>query len=148
MAGGSTSTRSSGSPRTPLRSAWRCWARAPPRIAPGPEWRHALRMAAFVLTSGVGRDGDAAAICQRILTIVSGSRWDEPDLGPANAARADNLYSEGARGQGIALWAVSWEQPVQLGRRPDDAPLRLTSAFASFDPEAPAEDYDEIPAPR
>ena len=109
----------------------------------GPQWRHP----AFVLASGLGRDAAAAAICQRILAIVSGSRWDDPDLGPASGARADNLYSEGARSQGIALWAVSWEQPVQLSRSRTSDQLRLTSVHASFDPNAAAADFDEIPVP-
>lgn len=97
-----------------------------PRAA-GPQRRFVARIAAFVVTRdapALDRAAAAAALVQRIALLAEGARWGEADLGPAEGVEASNLYGAGARGDGVALWAVQWRQPLALEAAPT-APLGL-----------------------
>ena len=57
-------------------------------------------------------------------------RWGLSGVGPAERIRAQNLYSGPIDKQGIALWAVSWQQK-----------LLLSTAMDQFCPPLPSQLY-------
>jgi hypothetical protein len=74
-----------------------------------------LSMAAYVVTRdglGAPRDLAAANICQSLLTLIPGKRWNEPALGAAQDVHMHTLVSSGAKDITSSLWAVTWAQPV------------------------------------
>ena len=98
--------------------------------ASGPTWEYDLRLAAFVVVTdrpGLPRQEAAIAITQRLVTLIGGARWGQP-VGQARRVVAENLYGSGLRDQGVALWAVSWQQRAMLYPTPataDPLPARL-----------------------
>jgi len=105
----------------------------------GPAMRREAQLAAFIVTRdapALPRDRAAAAIAQALLALAEGARWGSPDLGQARSVAAENLYSAGARGQGVSLWAVSWAQPLMLEAAP--APGVPVDLYVSQAPETGA----------
>lgn len=77
------------------------------------EVRCRCQFGAFVVTTDrpkVPRDSAALVIVTRLLMAVPGNLWGLDISAPENVA-ADNLYPAGDD-QALALWAVTWEQPV------------------------------------
>ncbi|MEO0681033.1 MAG: hypothetical protein AAF192_11530 [Pseudomonadota bacterium] len=104
-----------------------------------------LRMAAFVIVSGDApkkQDFVALTLVQSIVSLVQDYGFGDVDLGPARLGAVENLY-DGAGRTASALWGIAWSHPVQLSRRADDA-RQLLQILGSFDPEAPAEDFEII----
>ncbi|MEM1344859.1 MAG: hypothetical protein AAGI34_09805 [Pseudomonadota bacterium] len=90
----------------------------------GPAYHHPLRFAAYVITAdrgGLDRDDAALAIVERLIGLIHGNAWGSDCLGEPMKVSADNLYSAGARGQGVAMWGVAWDQEIQIGARPVSA---------------------------
>lgn len=120
----------------------------PGREMSGPSIQREARLAAFVVTRdapGLPRDRAAAAIAQRLLTLIANNRWSLADLGQAREAEAENLYSKGARGQGVSLWAVSWLQPLALEAAPAaGTPVALYVSQAPEIGAAHEDDYELI----
>jgi len=107
-------------------------------------WRE-IDLAAFVVTRPAPQlaAADAAlAIVQRLLEFVPGRRWAETCLGQARAVAARNLYSGGARDSGVALWAVTWSQPVQLETPAPGEPLP-SSIYAGLAPDIGPDHVDD-----
>ncbi|UWQ00851.1 hypothetical protein K3X44_10025 [Aliiroseovarius crassostreae] len=76
-----------------------------------------LKMAAYVVTKdGLGkpRDVRAANICQRLLQLIPGKDWGEAALGEAREIAVQPLISGKTKDSGVALWAVSWLQPISF----------------------------------
>lgn len=78
-----------------------------------------LRMAAFVLV-GAGRDASgnrvdkdhaALTLVDGVISVLDSEAWE---LAPPEGVEADNLYSASGKVT-VALWAVTWDQPVELG---------------------------------
>lgn len=87
----------------------------------GPHWHYNLRMAAFVVTKDaldLRRDAAAAVICQALLQRISGSDWGIAGVGPARDVADQSLSGASVKTKGVALWAVSWVQPVVLEALP------------------------------
>lgn len=79
-----------------------------------------VRFAAFVLTTdkpSLPRDVAALAMVGALIAALPGQRWGRPGVHPVDAAKvaADNLYSSGVDGTGLALWAVTWSQRIRMG---------------------------------
>lgn len=69
---------------------------------------------AFVVTIDkpkVSRDSSALVITTRLLMLIPGNLWGLEISAPENID-AVNLYSGNLNEKGVALWAVTWEQPV------------------------------------
>lgn len=88
-------------------------------VVPAPAGRQAvLHMAAFVLVSAgrgahgerIDRDAAALKFVDGVLAVLDGEAWT---LEPPQSIEADNLCSAGKLA--VALWAVTWNQPVLLG---------------------------------
>lgn len=65
--------------------------------------------------------GDQALILANELTnivplggTIIGPRWGTQDFGPAENVAAGNLHHEAIDKAGLALWSVTWRQPVEL----------------------------------
>lgn len=92
----------------------------------------------MVLTSdkkGLTKDVSSMDVVHSMLNILCRqplSDWGLPDLGPPNDVKAANCYTKDIDAEGIALWAVSWCQDVEL------------SPFAPL--VSPADDLDAIHA--
>ena len=75
------------------------------------------RWAAYVITRGdhiEKRDAQAVAIVETVLATVPGNDWGETDTHNPKSIRADNLYNSALDKVGIALWAVTWDQRLDL----------------------------------
>lgn len=82
------------------------------RVAAEVQW------GAFVIVRGTsitGRDEAALAVVNSLLKVVPGNRWDT-DLAnsPPIGIRGDNLYSSELDSKGLAMWAVTWMQKVDI----------------------------------
>ena len=77
-----------------------------------------LQLAAFVLTRDhkrLEREAAALAIVERLALLIPYQRWNySKALIPTNL-QVDNLFSGPIDKQGVALWAVSWQQILRLG---------------------------------
>lgn len=112
---------------------------------PGTEQSDAeLQLAAFVVTRsspGLDRGPAARALMEALLIHVPRTRWGLTGVSSGRDVRAQNFYAGEIDRQGVALWAVSWRQPVRLGDSifDDDGtlPSRLYVAFEG-------EDYEEL----
>jgi hypothetical protein len=90
----------------------------------GPHYHHLVQIAAYIVTAdapALPRDRAALAIVERIVSLVHGRTWGNAAFGEPEGVAADNLFSQGTRKQGVALWAVAWRQPVGLGPVPAHA---------------------------
>lgn len=59
------------------------------------------------------RDEIALALAQRVLDLVRGNDWDVDAQRPTRL-RADNLFNTTVDKQGVALWAVSFQQKLNV----------------------------------
>ncbi|MDH5185173.1 MAG: DUF1834 family protein [Gammaproteobacteria bacterium] len=78
-----------------------------------------ISWAAYVITRDeptVKRDESALAIVHALIAHIPGNRWelDDAETRPV-AIRAQNLYSASIDKQGIAMWAITWRQQMNLG---------------------------------
>lgn len=77
-----------------------------------------IRMAAFVVTGDrrqLPKDESALAIVESLLVFIPGQRWGLKGAMDARGVKADNLFSGKVERQGVAMWAVTWEQSLRLG---------------------------------
>ena len=77
-----------------------------------------VRLAAFVITGdrrGLPKDSAALNIVEALLTLIPGQSWGVPGTTIAKNIKADNLYSGQVDRQGVAIWALTWEQTTRIG---------------------------------
>lgn len=87
------------------------------------------------------RDTIVLGVVHQLLMLISRQKWttDVPGgtktHGAKNAARvqAANLYSRQADAEGIALWAVTWEQDAFLEPLTDDVLVDFNTFIARYD---------------
>ena len=97
-----------------------------------------VRLAAFVVARDAGnvKKGDAAlAIVDGLVALVAGNDWGLSTAGPAKDVRAENLYSTSIGKQGVALWAVTWVQPAEMGTLAAEDGTVPTNIYASMAPD-------------
>ena len=72
----------------------------------------------FIITKDVGvtkRDALALALVEACFTTIRpGQTWGSSDTHAAEKLKASNLFSTKIDGMGIALWAVTWRQKLDL----------------------------------
>lgn len=76
---------------------------------------HGLSFSAYILTSeriGSARVAQAAELAAGLLAIVPDNDWALDNVGEAEDVRFHVLDTTEIRNQGIALWAVTWLQPI------------------------------------
>ena len=133
------------------------WLEARPAVErTGPQPSFDLGLAAYVITKdrmGVDRETAAAAIAARIMALVPTRTWGRREAGEATGVRLQSLVSAALREKGIALWAVTWTQPLvleiegDLGAMPREvyAPVDPTEDDASIAGGQPSELVSEVP---
>jgi hypothetical protein len=103
-----------------------------------------ISWAAFVVTrdkAGVLRDIAALNLVNALALIVPGNTWGlEAAIGTPDGVRSDNLFSATVDKAGVAMWAISWRQRMQLGQAITDAELATLDLFETFDARYPVED--------
>lgn len=83
----------------------------------GPHFGYRLAMAAYVVTrdvAGLHRDAACGAIVQAILGLLPDANWGQVGVGPAEDVQDRSLATRAVKQSGVALWAVTWVQPVTL----------------------------------
>lgn len=120
-----------------------------PRPLAGPHWHYHLRMAAFVVTKDaldLKRDLAAGAICQALLQRIPGATWGLPDCGEARDVADQSLSGSALKAKGIALWAVTWTQPVVLEQLPEQIliPVQLYVGQSPAIGATHLDDYEQI----
>jgi phage gp37-like protein len=86
-----------------------------------------VSFAAFIVTKdqpGKTRDSLALDIVNALLVLADSNDWDSEDVveDPVNL-RSQNLYSSSIDKNGIAMWAITWQQKIKLGNVTDVAAL-------------------------
>jgi phage gp37-like protein len=109
-----------------------------------------VRWVAYVVTRdtpGATRDVAALDYTEALLRCVKGNRWGLDNTQRPENVAAENLYSGQADRQGVALWAVSWQQGLAL-RASDPSELADFAIYSATHQvgDGPAtESYTEIP---
>lgn len=73
-----------------------------------------LGMSAYVIARGAlpQRDQEAATLCAGLMDLIPGADWALDAVGEAEDVRLHVLNTVEVRSAGMALWAVTWRQPV------------------------------------
>ncbi len=80
----------------------------------GKVWLHA-RLGAFVIAAGQGRNAQALQISTALGVLVADNRWGVEEWAHTpQEARCDNLYDAALDKTGIAIWAITWRQRIEL----------------------------------
>jgi hypothetical protein len=89
----------------------------PAQTYAGPVYTYDADFAAFVITKttqGLSRDEAAGNIVQALLRLLPDNNWGQGGVGPCRDVTATPLNSEAIQKEGMALWAVSWSQLMQM----------------------------------
>lgn len=76
-----------------------------------------VRWVAYLIVKdapGVTRDVVALDYTEALLRLARGNTWGLDNLQRPESLAADNLYNGQSDRKGMALWAVSWQQSVNL----------------------------------
>ncbi len=95
-----------------------------------------LTIDVFVVTGGtsaVGRDDGALLLVQSIVGLAVRNDWAYADAGPPKAIKFRNLYSGQLDSKGVALWAVRWQQDVEIDAPTIDDLDELRSLYINTD---------------
>ena len=89
----------------------------------------------------VKRDQVALAIVDMLSLIIPGNNWGlDAVLGSPERIQADNLFSALIDKAGVAMWAITWRQHMQLGQSMTEAELATLDIFKTFDARFPITD--------
>jgi len=109
-----------------------------------------VRWVAYLMVKdapGASRDVAALDYTEALMRLVKGNDWGLNSMQRPENIAADNLYNSGSDRNGMALWAVSWQQAVNLSH----ADISQLADFAIYSAthevgDGPAtETYAEIP---
>ncbi len=108
-----------------------------------------LRLAAFVVTGDrrqLPKDEAALAIVESLLVFIPGQRWGVKGAMDAKGVKADNLFSGKVERQGVAMWAVTWEQSIRIGQGVWGGGVIPLEVYVSDDPENHGDEntYDKV----
>ncbi len=102
----------------------------------------------------VKRDQVALSIVDMLSLIIPGNNWDlEETLGSPERIQSDNLFSALVDKAGVAMWAITWRQHMQLGQAMTEDELATLDLFKTFDAKFPIADKapvaeDEVNLPQ
>jgi hypothetical protein len=90
---------------------------------------------------GAKRDQVALAIVDMLSLIVPDNSWSlDETLGAPERVQADNLFSALIDKAGVAMWAITWRQHMQLGQAMTENELAALDLFKTFDARFPIKD--------
>lgn len=79
---------------------------------------------------GNHRGAQAGALVSALLALVKNNRWGLDDAeGIPQGVNSRNLYGTNVDRQGIALWAITWQQQFEIGDEPD---LEELNSFITY----------------
>ena len=96
------------------------------------------------------RDAAALGLVSAMLPLVPGQTWERDDVDQPRQVRADNLYTSELDKEGVALWALTWQQEITLGQV-DPATLdAFLTAHVDYDinQDGSADAADDIALPQ
>lgn len=108
-----------------------------------------LSCTAYIVTHhnpALPRNVAAANIATALARLIGNNDWSLPDCGTTRDLRLHVLDTVQVRSAGLALWALTWLQPVTLSETPDDGPLGAT-LYVSQAPDVGADragDYQQV----
>lgn len=116
----------------------------------------AVSWGAFVVAKdkhGQPRDLVAASVVDLLALIIPDNNWELPEtIGTPVGVRGDNLFSAAVDKIGVAMWAVTWRQRMQIGQVMTNSDLAALDIFKTFDAKFPvkadapvAEDQVSLP---
>ena len=110
-----------------------------------------VRLAAFIITGDkrqLQKDEAALAIVESLLVLVLGQRWGITGTTAAKNVKADNLFSGNVERQGVAMWAVTWEQTIRTGEDVWGGGILPSRIYVNDDPQPAVgeSDYRELTA--
>jgi hypothetical protein len=80
------------------------------------------------------RDAVALTLVEAVLAVVRPEEtWDDPDASAPEKIRAANLFDGKLDAHGVALWAVTWEQPYDLNVFDPSALAAFTKYDVKYD---------------
>lgn len=89
----------------------------------------------------LGRDAAALAILTRLLLTIPGNSWGL-ELTAPEQIEAVNLYAGRTDEKGLAIWAITWEQVVELSLTDADSIDDFLHFHADWDLADPDEQYE------
>lgn len=106
-----------------------------------------LRLAAFVITGDrrqSTKDSSVLAIVESLLTFIPGQHWGIKGVMDARNVKADNLFSGSVERQGVALWAITWDQSIRISKNIWEGGVIPSELYASDDSGNAIEDYERV----
>ncbi|CAA0111623.1 Uncharacterised protein [BD1-7 clade bacterium] len=90
-----------------------------------------LKLAVFIVAKdevGLSRTAGALNLVEVLLQMVKNDTWQQPGVLEARSITTKNFYNGDLHKSKIALWGVSWVQPILLGDAPwlDGNPVNVT----------------------
>lgn len=80
------------------------------------------------------RDEAALLLAVKLLQVITPEqRWDVEGTAEAMEIKAQNLFGSKLDGMGVALWAVTWQQKVDINTVNDDALADFLRVRGDFD---------------
>lgn len=98
----------------------------------------ALKLAAFIVTGDrrqLPKEDSALAIVESLLVLIPAQRWGVKGVHDARMVKADNLFSGNVERQGVAMWAVTWEQSIRIGSDVWGGGVLPSGVYVSDDPD-------------
>ncbi|MCY4584897.1 MAG: DUF1834 family protein [Bryobacterales bacterium] len=94
------------------------WTGTPRTETPGVRWTDADQQLIAVVatrdTPSLPRGEGARNLVDWLLLYLPRARWGLAGVGAAERVRAENLFSAALDKTGVAMWAVTWTQPLRL----------------------------------
>lgn len=95
-----------------------------------------VKIAVFIVTGGTSalHRGDAAiTLVEAVVGLAAANHWAYSDAKPPQTIRFENLYSGAIDKLGVALWAVRWEQRLDLATPSTEDFDELRSVYVDTD---------------
>jgi hypothetical protein len=95
-----------------------------------------LRVAAFIVTPGSSashRDAAVLTIVDAIAALACNNAWDYSQASAPQNIKCENLYAGDIDQKGVALWAVTWTQNVDVGEIDASELDDLKTVWAQWD---------------
>lgn len=97
-----------------------------------------FQMAATIATDDQApktKDEVSLEILEALMALIPGQRWGVTGVSEAQNVNASNLYDAEVDLHGVAMWTVTWDQPIRVGIDLCIGGTRPTEIYLSDDPD-------------
>jgi hypothetical protein len=108
----------------------------------GSELVAVCRWGVYVLTRGssqISRDSQALALIEALAILVRGNFWGDTARSRPKNISAENLFSGELDKSGVALWAMTWAQELEI----EEIDVLELDDFETYHAQWDLPDYDE-----